>query len=78
MGSVGNAIMFVCISTCVYLFIFYKGQTVPYVLLPDEDSEQKIRTYITVAFSFKVSKATSFVALSEINRDTLMISMYRA
>lgn len=58
MGAVGNVITFVCISTCVYLFVFYKGQTVPYVLLPDEDSEERIPTYITVAFSFKVSNAT--------------------
>ncbi|XP_012536805.1 meckelin [Monomorium pharaonis] len=61
MGAVGNAIMFVCISTCVYLFIFYKGQTVPYILLPDEDSEEKIRTYITVAFSFKIAEMIGFI-----------------
>ncbi|XP_071571713.1 meckelin [Temnothorax nylanderi] len=61
MGAIGNAITFVCISTCMYLFIFYKGQTVPYVLLPDEDSEEKIRTYITVAFSFKIAEMIGFV-----------------
>lgn len=55
MGVIGNMITFVCISVCVYLFIFYKGQTVPYILLPDEDSEKRIQTYITIAFSFKVS-----------------------
>lgn len=56
MGAVGNIITFVCIGACVYLFIFYKGQTVPYILLPDDASEKRIRTYISVAFSFKVSK----------------------
>ncbi|XP_018368843.1 PREDICTED: meckelin [Trachymyrmex cornetzi] len=61
MGAVGNAITFVCICTCVYLFIFYKAQTVPYVLLPNEDSEGKIRTYITVAFSFKIAEMIGFV-----------------
>ncbi|KYQ46698.1 Meckelin [Trachymyrmex zeteki] len=61
MGVVGNAITFVCICTCVYLFVFYKAQTVPYVLLPNEDSEEKIRTYITVAFSFKIAEMIGFV-----------------
>ncbi|XP_011696383.1 PREDICTED: meckelin [Wasmannia auropunctata] len=61
MGAVGNAITFVCISTSVYLFVFYKGQTVPYVLLPDEDSEEKMRTYIIVAFSFKIAEMIGFV-----------------
>ncbi|KAL6255269.1 hypothetical protein P5V15_013606 [Pogonomyrmex californicus] len=61
MGAVGNVIMFICISTCLYLFIFYKGQTVPHVLLPDESSEEKIQTYITVAFSFKIAEMIGFV-----------------
>jgi len=54
MGAVGNVITFVCISVSVYLLVFYKGQTVPYVLLPDEETENMIRVYITIAFSFKV------------------------
>lgn len=58
MGAVGNAITFVCISTCMYLFVFYKGQTVPYIFLPEDESEEKIRIYITIAFSFKVIKVT--------------------
>jgi len=57
----------------MYLFIFYKGQTVPYILLPDEDSEEKIRTYITVAFSFKVSKAMYNNVYLKKNRDTIPI-----
>ncbi|KAL0110854.1 hypothetical protein PUN28_014061 [Cardiocondyla obscurior] len=61
MGATGNAIMFVCISACVYLFVFYKGQTVPYILLPDENSEENIRTYIIVAFSFKLVEMIGFV-----------------
>ncbi|XP_011879640.1 PREDICTED: meckelin isoform X2 [Vollenhovia emeryi] len=61
MGAIGNAITFVCISTCMYLFVFYKGQTVPYILLPDEDSEENIRTYIIVAFSFKVAEMIGFI-----------------
>ncbi|XP_018401701.1 PREDICTED: meckelin [Cyphomyrmex costatus] len=61
MGAVGNAITFVCICTCVYLFVFYKAQTVPYVLLPNEDSEEKIRTYITIAFSFKIAEIIGFI-----------------
>lgn len=56
MGAVGTVITSVCIGVCVYLFVFYKGQTVPYVLLPDDVSEKSIQTYITVAFSFKVSE----------------------
>lgn len=58
MGAVGTVISSVCIGACVYLFVFYKGQTVPYVLLPDDDSEKKIQMYITIAFSFKVSETT--------------------
>ncbi|XP_029672859.1 meckelin [Formica exsecta] len=61
MGAIGNMITFVCISVCVYLFIFYKGQTVPYILLPDEDSEKRIQTYITIAFSFKIIEMMGFV-----------------
>lgn len=58
MGAVGNVITFVCISACVYLFIFYKGQTVPYILLPGDANEKRIQIYISVAFSFKVSRIT--------------------
>ncbi|XP_029155509.1 meckelin [Nylanderia fulva] len=61
MGAIGNMITFVCISVCVYLFIFYKGQTVPYILLPDEDSEKRIQTYITIAFSFKIIEMIGFI-----------------
>ncbi|XP_014480007.1 PREDICTED: meckelin [Dinoponera quadriceps] len=61
MGVVGNVITFVCIGACVYLFVFYKGQTVPYILLPDDASEKKIQTYISVAFSFKIVEMIGFV-----------------
>ncbi|EZA52526.1 Meckelin [Ooceraea biroi] len=61
MGAVGNAITFVCISVCVYLLVFYKGQTVPYVLLPNEDTENMIRMYVTIAFSFKIVEMVGFV-----------------
>ncbi|XP_020283819.1 meckelin isoform X2 [Pseudomyrmex gracilis] len=61
MGAVGSVISFVCIGVCVYLFAFYKGQTVPYVLLPDENTERNIRTYINVAFGFKIVEMMGFV-----------------
>ncbi|EFN60273.1 Meckelin, partial [Camponotus floridanus] len=61
MGAIGNMITFVCISVCIYLFVFYKGQTVPYILLPDEDSEKRIQTYIIIAFSFKIIEMIGFV-----------------
>ncbi|XP_012233806.1 meckelin [Linepithema humile] len=61
MGAVGDAITFVCIIMCVYLFVFYKGQTIPYILLPDGESEKNIRIYMTVAFSFKIVEMLAFV-----------------
>lgn len=59
MGAVGNIITLVCIGVCIYILVFYKGQAVPYILLPDDTSEKRIRTYITVAFGFKVCKIIS-------------------
>lgn len=56
LGAVGDMITFVCIIMCIYLFVFYKGQTIPYILLPDEKSEKHIRLYMIIAFSFKVSR----------------------
>jgi len=66
MGAVGNVIIFVCISVCVYLLVFYKGQTVPYVLLPDEETEKMIRIYITIAFGFKVRRRDNLLNLIKI------------
>jgi len=60
MGAAGDVITFVCIIMCVYLFVFYKGQTIPYILLPDEKSEKHIRIYMMVAFSFKVSRLAGY------------------
>ncbi|XP_032685456.1 meckelin isoform X2 [Odontomachus brunneus] len=61
MGAVGNVITFVCISACVYLFVFYKGQTVPYILLPGDTNEKRIQIYISVAFSFKIVEMIGFI-----------------
>ncbi|XP_025159513.1 meckelin [Harpegnathos saltator] len=61
MGIVGNVITFVCIGACICLFVFYKGQTVPYILLPDNASEKRIQTYMSVAFSFKIVEMIGFI-----------------
>ncbi|EFN88005.1 Meckelin [Harpegnathos saltator] len=68
MGIVGNVITFVCIGACICLFVFYKGQTVPYILLPDNASEKRIQTYMSVAFSFKIFNLESWMlAMPEAN-----------
>lgn len=62
-------IVLTLISVCVYLFIFYKSETLPYSLLFDDNTEQTIKILTVIAFLFKVS-----VQLSN-NKTTYIISL---
>ncbi|XP_026671378.1 meckelin [Ceratina calcarata] len=61
MGAMGSVIVVCSVSFCFYLFIFYKGQTIPYILFPEEISEQTLKTFATVAFSFKFIEIIGFI-----------------
>ncbi|KAH0544133.1 hypothetical protein KQX54_001376 [Cotesia glomerata] len=52
--SIGNALLFVSTASCIYYFIFYKGQTVLHILLPDDYFELIIKISTVVAFGGKV------------------------
>ncbi|XP_066601056.1 meckelin [Prorops nasuta] len=54
LGAIGNILILVIIIQCIYLFVMFKCQTVPQVLLPDEDSEHSIWICCTAAFCFKL------------------------
>lgn len=55
MGAVANVIILTLISMCIYLFIFYKGQTISYIPLLDDPNENTIKMFTTIAFVLKVS-----------------------
>ncbi|CAD6228160.1 GSCOCG00006382001-RA-CDS [Cotesia congregata] len=52
--AIGNALLFVSTASCIYYFIFYKGQTVLHILLPDDYFELIIKISTIVAFGGKV------------------------
>ncbi|XP_078046786.1 meckelin isoform X2 [Augochlora pura] len=61
MGSVGTIIIMSLISLCIYLFIFYKGQTTPYILFTDYINERIITIFTSIAVSFKFVEMFGFI-----------------
>ncbi|XP_053976355.1 meckelin isoform X1 [Hylaeus volcanicus] len=61
MGAVGSVIILSLISLCIYLFIFYKGQTIPHILLFDNINEKTIKLFTTIAFTFKFIEMLGFI-----------------
>ncbi|CAL7951021.1 unnamed protein product [Xylocopa violacea] len=61
MSIAANIIILCLITLCLYLFIFYKGQTVSYILFPEGGSEKAIKTFTVVAFFFKLIEILGFI-----------------
>ncbi|CAK9813687.1 TMEM67 [Anthophora plagiata] len=60
-SSVGNVILLCVIGFCFYLFIFYEGQTIPYILLPENINEKTIKIFTIIAFFFKFIEVLGFM-----------------
>ncbi|XP_076396266.1 meckelin isoform X2 [Megachile rotundata] len=60
-GTVGSIILLSLIIFCTYLFTFYKGQTIPYILLPGDINEETIKIFTILAFSFKFIEMLGFI-----------------
>ena len=54
LSYIGNVLLLVTISTCICTFIFYKGQTVLHIPLPNDVDEMTIHLCTIIAFCFKV------------------------
>ena len=54
-GRLSDTFFMVVAGAATHTFLFYKGQSVPHVLLPGPYEEYLIFTYVIVAFSLKVS-----------------------
>ncbi|KAF7993147.1 hypothetical protein HCN44_005928 [Aphidius gifuensis] len=54
LGSIGNVLIIVTLSCCIYIFIFYKGQSILHILLPDNDDEWIIKICTIIAFGSKL------------------------
>ncbi|XP_033219517.1 meckelin [Belonocnema kinseyi] len=53
MSFIGNVLLLVSMSTCICAFIFYKGQTVLHIPLPNKADEMTIHICTIMAFCFK-------------------------
>lgn len=54
-STVGNGLILLTILIAGYFFVFYKGQTVPHVLLPEDIIEDDLQFCVAISFCFKVS-----------------------
>ncbi|KAI4498288.1 hypothetical protein M0802_006774 [Mischocyttarus mexicanus] len=61
MGAMGNTLIIVSISVCIYLFTFFKGQTIPYTLLPNISNEQNIKIFTIIGFCLKIVEMIGFI-----------------
>ncbi|KAL7291306.1 hypothetical protein TKK_0014909 [Trichogramma kaykai] len=61
LGAIGNVLLLVTTSVCVYIFIFYKGQTVLHILLPADSVETKIYLCTIIAFCFKLVELAALI-----------------
>ncbi|XP_058807213.1 meckelin [Phymastichus coffea] len=61
LGAIGNVLLLVTTSVCVYTFIFYKGQTVLHILLPTDSVETKIYSCTIIAFCFKITEISALI-----------------
>ncbi|XP_076222752.1 meckelin isoform X2 [Nomia melanderi] len=60
-GTAGTTIIISLISLCIYIFIFYKGQTTPYIIFSDDISESIIIAFTAIAFLFKLVEIFGFI-----------------
>ncbi|XP_029041159.2 meckelin isoform X1 [Osmia bicornis bicornis] len=60
-GTIGSVIILSLIIFCIYLFTFYKGQTIPYILLPGDINDETIKMCTILAFSFKFIEILGFI-----------------
>jgi len=49
-----NMIFTVCVLLAIHTLIFYKAQSVVYILLPSQDLEAVVNRYVFIAFILKV------------------------
>jgi len=49
-----NMIFVVCLLLAVHTLLFYKAQSVVYILLPSQDLEAVVNRYVVIAFLLKV------------------------
>jgi len=49
-----NMIFVVCLLLAVHTLLFYKAQSVVYILLPSQDLEVVVNRYVVIAFLLKV------------------------
>ncbi|XP_076290323.1 meckelin isoform X2 [Lasioglossum baleicum] len=61
MGSIGTIVIISLISLCMYLFIFYKGQTTPYILLSNDINEKTIIIFTAITVLFKFVEMIGFI-----------------
>ncbi|XP_035737901.1 meckelin-like isoform X1 [Vespa mandarinia] len=61
MGAIGNSLIIALISVCIYLFIFFKGQTIPYTLLPNISDEKNIQIFTIIGFCLKIVEIMGFI-----------------
>lgn len=61
-GRLSDSFFIVVAGAATHTFLFYKGQSVPHVLLPGPYEEYLIFTYVIVAFTLKVKYFTVSLA----------------
>ncbi|XP_043284652.1 meckelin [Venturia canescens] len=60
-AAVANILIIICSGFCIYTFIFYKGQKVVHVLLPNSKNEWTIKICTIISFAFKMMEMLSLV-----------------
>ncbi|XP_026296669.1 meckelin [Apis mellifera] len=61
MSTIGNIIILCLIILCLYLFIFYKGSTIPCIFFPEDINEKMIKTFTVIAFFSKFIEILGFI-----------------
>ncbi|XP_023287645.1 meckelin [Orussus abietinus] len=61
LGTVGNVLILVSLSASIYTFVFYKGQTVLHILLPNDSTETNIRVCTIIGFCFKTVEVAALI-----------------
>lgn len=54
-GNLANMFFVIAAGVSVHSFVFYKEQSVVYLLLPNQRIEKLLRDFVIVAFSLKVN-----------------------
>ncbi|XP_061931149.1 meckelin isoform X3 [Apis cerana] len=61
MSTIGNIIILCLIILCLYLFMFYKGKTIPCIFFPEDVNEKMIKTFTVIAFFSKFIEILGFI-----------------